>query len=433
LALRRAANSSTEPRARKGCSRPRGHGGGRGAAGSLAWRSATRVVRLDRGGETKVAGGVLVAEPESRRRGQGRERAQTGPHLRRRAFEQAAATGREEGVAVKTSAGVPRSRPARPRRSPPRVTGMCIPIRGATGHAHARRTKLPVGGIEEDGLARNSPAVLCVAGHPGPAVGQKGDAADVILMVVGGQDPRSRNRRSFKRRSTTPIHLRRGMTSTSGAVLGGRPCDRRLERAPVRLRGILAHPHHQDHVGGIALLADGGAWVAGHAEDRGEFRARPSSSSPRRAISSRRGCERGRSPLMGMQSPVHTRAAIAWGVPAESGGTPADVSRPRRPPRAGRLRPLFEARLRDGPVCARSRPCPDDATLVRPRVHRRNLSFRRHGRAGQPWGRGPNARQLPPAPRPPPWPRGREQTLFVRASSGSRSSVARPPRPSDAF
>jgi hydroxyacylglutathione hydrolase len=103
------------------------------------------------------------------------------------------------------------------------------------------------------------------------------------------------------------------------------PVTAALNERRLRLRGILATHHHQDHVGGIAVLADGGAWVAGHAEDRGRI--------PRQTIFLDApmgnfvpaGVSLAGRPLMGMHIPGHTRGAIAWGVPPESGGAPDDV------------------------------------------------------------------------------------------------------------
>src|SRR5256885_8880442 len=103
------------------------------------------------------------------------------------------------------------------------------------------------------------------------------------------------------------------------------PVAAALAERHLRLRGILATHHHPDHVGGIAALADGGAWVAGHAEDRGRIpRQTIFLDAPRDSFVPAGVTVAGRA-LYGMHIPGHTRAAIAWGVPAEEGDTPADV------------------------------------------------------------------------------------------------------------
>jgi hydroxyacylglutathione hydrolase len=103
------------------------------------------------------------------------------------------------------------------------------------------------------------------------------------------------------------------------------PVAAALTERHLRLRGILATHHHPDHTGGIAALADGVTWVAGHAQDRGRI--------PRQTVFLDAplgqfvpaGVELAGRRLLGMHIPGHTRAAIAWGVPAEDGDTPADV------------------------------------------------------------------------------------------------------------
>jgi hydroxyacylglutathione hydrolase len=104
-----------------------------------------------------------------------------------------------------------------------------------------------------------------------------------------------------------------------------------LEERGLALRGILATHHHADHVGGIAdLLARvpaGSVFVAGHALDDGRIPEQ----------TARVDCPTGRfvtsglsvfgRPLLAMHIPGHTRAAIAWGIPASAApdAPPADV------------------------------------------------------------------------------------------------------------
>jgi hydroxyacylglutathione hydrolase len=103
------------------------------------------------------------------------------------------------------------------------------------------------------------------------------------------------------------------------------PVSAALSERKLRLRGILATHHHQDHVGGIAALADGGAWVAGHADDRGRIPRQTIFLDAPRGSFVPAGVSLAGRPLMGMHIPGHTRSAVAWGVPAESGDVPADV------------------------------------------------------------------------------------------------------------
>ncbi len=102
-----------------------------------------------------------------------------------------------------------------------------------------------------------------------------------------------------------------------------------LQRRSLTLRGILATHHHVDHVGGIAdLVARAGAgtlFVAGHALDRERIPGQTEFVDvdtggfvPSRLTLFGR-------PLLAMHIPGHTRAAIAWGLPAEGGDVPADV------------------------------------------------------------------------------------------------------------
>jgi hydroxyacylglutathione hydrolase len=100
-----------------------------------------------------------------------------------------------------------------------------------------------------------------------------------------------------------------------------------LARHHLRLRGILATHHHQDHVGGIATLADQAEpalWVAGHAADRGRIpRQTIFLDAPAGAFVPAAVTVAGRS-LLGMHIPGHTRAAVAWGL-ADAASAPADV------------------------------------------------------------------------------------------------------------
>jgi hypothetical protein len=65
-----------------------------------AWHRGVRpiaaIVGFDRGGEAQVGQRVLVRAAHAGVAGQGRQQAQRRVHLRRRAFEQAAAAGREQ-------------------------------------------------------------------------------------------------------------------------------------------------------------------------------------------------------------------------------------------------------------------------------------------------------------------------------------------------
>jgi hydroxyacylglutathione hydrolase len=115
------------------------------------------------------------------------------------------------------------------------------------------------------------------------------------------------------------------------------PPRRALARHGLSLRGILATHHHSDHVGGIAELlaaaeapAGGGqappVWVAGHAADRARIPRQTAFVDAPAGGFARSGLEIAERPVLAMHIPGHTRAAIAWGIPAERGGdTPMDV------------------------------------------------------------------------------------------------------------
>jgi hydroxyacylglutathione hydrolase len=105
------------------------------------------------------------------------------------------------------------------------------------------------------------------------------------------------------------------------------PVTAALHEGGLRLSGILATHHHQDHVGGIAALvaaARGPVWVAAHALDRSrvpeqtvfveapEHRLTPTSL----VIAG--------VPLLAMHIPGHTRAAIAWALGGPD-GAPTDI------------------------------------------------------------------------------------------------------------
>jgi hydroxyacylglutathione hydrolase len=98
-----------------------------------------------------------------------------------------------------------------------------------------------------------------------------------------------------------------------------------LGQRKLRLRGILATHHHHDHVGGIADLVDGSVWVAGHADDRGRIPRQTIFLDAPRGDFVPAGVSLAGRPLMGMHIPGHTRAAIAWGLPAGEAGPLAEV------------------------------------------------------------------------------------------------------------
>lgn len=91
-----------------------------------------------------------------------------------------------------------------------------------------------------------------------------------------------------------------------------------LERCGCALRGILATHHHYDHVGGIEALVERypGAWVAGHASDRGRipgqtlFVDAPGDAwiDAGFAVAGRR--------VLALHIPGHTLGAIAWRLAA---------------------------------------------------------------------------------------------------------------------
>jgi hydroxyacylglutathione hydrolase len=99
-----------------------------------------------------------------------------------------------------------------------------------------------------------------------------------------------------------------------------------LARTGGVLRGILATHHHHDHVGGIAELVERfpGAWVAGHASDRGRI---PSQTMFVEAPSDRwidSGIGLAGRRVLALHIPGHTLGAIAWRL-APHEGEPDDV------------------------------------------------------------------------------------------------------------
>lgn len=99
-----------------------------------------------------------------------------------------------------------------------------------------------------------------------------------------------------------------------------------LARGGCTLRGILATHHHLDHVGGVEELVRRfpGAWVAGHARDRGRI---PAQSRMVEAPQERWidvGLALAGRTLLAMHIPGHTAGAIAWRLEA-GGEEPDDV------------------------------------------------------------------------------------------------------------
>lgn len=94
-----------------------------------------------------------------------------------------------------------------------------------------------------------------------------------------------------------------------------------LARTGGTLRGILATHHHHDHVGGIAELVERfpGAWVAGHASDRGRIPAQTMfvEAPDDRWIDSGIGIAGRR--VLALHIPGHTLGAIAWRLAAHDG------------------------------------------------------------------------------------------------------------------
>jgi len=104
------------------------------------------------------------------------------------------------------------------------------------------------------------------------------------------------------------------------------PVIEALEQRELTLVGILATHHHTDHVGGIDdLCARAGAWVAGHALDRGRIPSQTAFVDCPTGQFVPSGLELFERPLLAMHIPGHTRAAIAWGIPGPAGGALADV------------------------------------------------------------------------------------------------------------
>jgi hydroxyacylglutathione hydrolase len=104
------------------------------------------------------------------------------------------------------------------------------------------------------------------------------------------------------------------------------PIIEALEQRELTLAGILATHHHTDHVGGVDdLCARSGAWVAGHALDRGRIPSQTAFVDCPTGQFVPSGLEVFERPLLAMHIPGHTRAAIAWGIPGPAGGAPADV------------------------------------------------------------------------------------------------------------
>ena len=105
-----------------------------------------------------------------------------------------------------------------------------------------------------------------------------------------------------------------------------------LDRRGLNLLGVLATHHHADHVGGIPELlarasggrAGAGIFVAGHALDRERIPGQTAFVEAPIGRFAPSGLTVFGRPLMAMHIPGHTRAAIAWGIPAV-GDVPADV------------------------------------------------------------------------------------------------------------
>jgi hydroxyacylglutathione hydrolase len=107
------------------------------------------------------------------------------------------------------------------------------------------------------------------------------------------------------------------------------PITAALAQRKLKLRGILATHHHADHVGGVPALvaaAAGPVWVAAHAQDRGRIAGQTVfvEAPEQRFIGT--GLEIANLPLLAMHMPGHTRAAIAWGVPAPAASAASDAT-----------------------------------------------------------------------------------------------------------
>ena len=127
-------------------------------------------------GKTPVGFGVFVGAQDPGVAGQGGQAVERGQHLRRAAFEQAAAAEAEEGVAAKQQAGAVEGDVA-----------ACMARYGDDLEAGAEGRHLhPVAVTDAYGRRRDTRVVRTVAGY-GEGIEQRFDAADVVGMVVGQQ------------------------------------------------------------------------------------------------------------------------------------------------------------------------------------------------------------------------------------------------------
>lgn len=100
-----------------------------------------------------------------------------------------------------------------------------------------------------------------------------------------------------------------------------------LRRRGLRLRGVLATHHHQDHVGGIPTLLDQhkDAWVAAHVRDQARIPriSRAIDAPAQRFVET--DLRIGDVPVWAMYIPGHTIGAIAWLIPPRAETPDADV------------------------------------------------------------------------------------------------------------
>jgi hydroxyacylglutathione hydrolase len=112
------------------------------------------------------------------------------------------------------------------------------------------------------------------------------------------------------------------------------PVTAALAQRKLTLRGILATHHHADHVGGVPALvatAPGPVWVAAHALDRGRIAGQTVFVEAPEQRFVETGLQFANLPLLAMHMPGHTRAAIAWGLPASASAKPASATRASDP------------------------------------------------------------------------------------------------------